>query len=84
MYVYKRLSAQSGKFFSCVYSAFIVVNIPNIIACPFAILPNILVTVAIKTKRQLGSRLNVSLACLATPLFPVGLIFSTYGYQSKK
>ena len=40
--------------------------------------------VAVKTKRQLRSKSNVSLTCLATKFFAVGLIFSTYGYQSKK
>ena len=43
------------------------------ITCPFVILLNILVMVAVKTKRQLRSKSNVSLACLATTDLVVGL-----------
>ena len=38
----------------------------NALSCPFVILLNILVIVAVKTKRRLRTKSNVSLACLAT------------------
>ncbi|KAL9960369.1 hypothetical protein ACROYT_G033819 [Oculina patagonica] len=38
----------------------------NALTCPLIILLNILVMVAVKTKRQLRTRSNVALACLAT------------------
>ena len=46
----------------------------NAISCPFVILLNILVMVAVKTKRQLRTKSNVSLACLATTDLVVGLL----------
>ncbi|CAH3132810.1 unnamed protein product, partial [Pocillopora meandrina] len=46
----------------------------NIFTCPFAILLNSLVLVAVKTKRNLRTKSNISLACLATTDFAVGLI----------
>ena len=45
----------------------------NAIICPIVVLLNILVMVAVKTKRQLQTRSNVSLACLATTDLVVGL-----------
>ena len=45
----------------------------NAISCPFVILLNILVMVAVKTKRQLRTKSNISLACLATTDLVVGL-----------
>ena len=46
----------------------------NAISCSFVILLNILVMVAVKTKRQLRTKSNVSLACLATTDLAVGLV----------
>ena len=46
----------------------------NAISCPFVILLNILVMVAVKTNRQLRTKSNVSLACLATTDLAVGLV----------
>ena len=46
----------------------------NAISCPFVILLNILVMVAVKTNRQLCTKSNVSLACLATTDLVVGLV----------
>ena len=46
----------------------------NAISCPFVILLNILVMVAVKTNRQLRTKSNVSLACLATTDLVVGLV----------
>ena len=46
----------------------------NIFTFPFTILLNSLVIVAVKTKRHLRTKSNISLACLATTDFAVGLI----------
>ena len=46
----------------------------NAVSCPFVILLNILVMVAVKTKRQLRTKSNVSLACLATTDLIVGVV----------
>ena len=46
----------------------------NALSCPFVILLNILVIVAVKTNRLLRSKSNVSLACLATTDLLVGLV----------
>ena len=49
----------------------------NAISCPFVILLNILVMVAVKTNRHLRSKSNVALACIATTDLVVGLVSST-------
>ncbi|KAJ7355089.1 hypothetical protein OS493_027878 [Desmophyllum pertusum] len=46
----------------------------NALTCPLIILLNILVLVAVKTKRQLRTKSNVALACLATTDLVVGLV----------
>ena len=45
----------------------------TVLTCPFIILLNILVIVAVKTKRHLRSKSNTALACLATTDLLVGL-----------
>ena len=46
----------------------------NAVICPVVVLLNILVMAAVKTKRQLRTKSNVSLACLATTDLVVGLV----------
>ena len=46
----------------------------NALSCPFVILLNILVMVAVKTNCRLRAKSNVSLACLATTDLVVGLV----------
>ena len=46
----------------------------NALTCPLIILLNILVMVAVKTKRQLCTKSNVALACLATTDLVVGIV----------
>ena len=48
------------------YAVFKVRTAVNALICPLITLLNILVMVAVKTKRQLGTNSNVALACLAT------------------
>ncbi|XP_078384709.1 beta-1 adrenergic receptor-like [Oculina patagonica] len=55
-------------------AVFIVRIVVNALTCPFIILLNILVMVAVKTKRQLRTKSNVALACLATTDLVVGLV----------
>ena len=46
----------------------------NALTCPLITVLNILVMVAVKTKRQLRSKSNMALACLATTDLVVGLV----------
>ena len=46
----------------------------NALTCPLIILLNILVMVAVTTKRQLRTKSNIALACLATTDLVVGLV----------
>ena len=54
-------------------AVFIFRIVANAITCPFVILLNIMVMVAVKTNRRLRTKSNVSLACLATTDLFVGL-----------
>ena len=55
-------------------AVFIFRIVVNAMICPIVVLLNILVMVAVKTKRQLRTKSNVSLACLATTDLVVGLV----------
>ena len=68
------LSNSRTNITSGVYSVLAITAALNIFTCPLAILLNGLVIVAIKTKRYLRTKSNISLACLATTDFAVGLI----------
>ena len=68
------LSKNHTNITSDVYSVLAITTALNIFTCPFAILLNTLVIVAVKTKRHLRTKSNISLACLATTDFAVGLI----------
>ena len=57
-----------------VRSVFIFRIAVNAISCPFVILLNIMVIVAVKTKGQLRSKSNLTLAWLATTDLVVGLV----------
>ena len=46
----------------------------NALTCPLIIVLNILEMAAVKTKRQLRTKSNVALACLATTDLVVGLV----------
>ena len=46
----------------------------NLVACPFTILLNALVIIAVKTKRRLQTRPDILLACLALTDLMVGLV----------
>ena len=68
------ISKKRANITSGVYSVLAITAALNIFTCPLAILLNGLVIVAIKTKRYLRTKSNISLACLATTDFAVGLI----------
>ena len=57
-----------------VYVAFTIRVAVNAVSCPFVILLNILVMVAVKTKRQLRTKSNIALVCLATTDLVIGLV----------
>ena len=69
----KRVNITSG-----VYSVLAITAALNIFTCPLAILLNGLVICAVKTKRYLRTKSNISLACLATTDFAVGLIVQPF------
>ena len=68
------LSKNHTNITSDVYSVLAITTALNIFTFPSAILLNSLVIVAVKTKRHLRTKSNISLACLATTDFAVGLI----------
>ena len=68
------LSKNHTNITSDVYSVLAITTAFNIFTLPSAILLNSLVIVAVKTKRHLRTKSNISLACLATTDFAVGLI----------
>ena len=68
------LSKNHTNITSGVYSVLAISAALNIFTFPFAILLNSLVIVAAKTNRRLRTKSNISLACLATTDFAVGLI----------
>ena len=53
---------------------FIIRIVVNALTCPFVIVLNILVMVAVKTKPQLRTKSNIALACLSTTDLVVGLL----------
>ena len=55
-------------------AVFILRIVVNAFTCPLIVFLNILVMVAVKTKRQLRNKSNIALACLATTDLLVGLI----------
>lgn len=57
-----------------VYAAFVVKTVMNAFTCPFTISLNVLVMIAVKTKRQLRTKSGIALACLATTDLIVGLV----------
>ena len=59
---------------SSVAAVFIFRTTVNAITCPFIILLNALVIMAVKTKRQLRTKSNIILACLASTDLMVGLV----------
>ena len=57
-----------------VHAVFTVRITVNALTCPLIVLLNILVMVSVKTKRQLRTKSNIALACLATTDLVVGLV----------
>ena len=55
-------------------AAFIARIVVNAVTCPLIIVLNILVMVAVKTKRPLRTKSNIALACLSTTGLIVGLV----------
>lgn len=63
-----------AKISSDLRAVFIVRMAINALTCPFIILFNILLMVAVKTERQLRTKSNIALACLATTDLVVGVV----------
>ena len=68
------LPLNPAKISRDLHAVFIFIIAVNAFTCPLVILLNILVMVAVKTRRQLRSKSNVALACLATTDLVMGLI----------
>ncbi|XP_078342154.1 beta-1 adrenergic receptor-like [Oculina patagonica] len=69
------LPVNPAKIYPDLYAVFIVRIVINTLTCPLITFLNILVMVAVKTKRQLRTESNVALACLAaTTDLVVGLV----------
>ena len=68
------ISKKRANITSGVYSVLAISTALYIFTCPLAIVLNSLVIVAVKTKRCLRTKSNISLAYLATTDFSVGLI----------
>jgi len=62
--------SSTGSF----YSFLITTAVFSLITCPFTILLNALVIIAVKTKRRLQTHPNILLACLALTDLMVGLV----------
>ena len=56
------------------YGLLVAAVVLNLVVCPFTILLNALVMVAVKTKRRLQTHPNILLACLALTDFMAGLV----------
>lgn len=70
---YEFLPVNPTNISSGVYSAIVAKTAMNVVTCPLTILLNVLVMVAVKTKRQLRTKSNIALTCLATTDLVVGL-----------
>ena len=66
------------NIFSDLRGVFIARIAVNSLTCPLIVMLNILVMVAVKTKRQLRTKSNIVLACLATSDLVVGLIVQPF------
>ena len=67
------LPINPAKISPDLHAVFNIRLVVNALTCPLIILLNILVMVAVKTKRQLRTKSNIALACLATTDLVVGL-----------
>ena len=68
------LPLNPAEIFPDLHAVLIARIVVNALTCPIIILLNILVMVAVKTKRQLRTKSNIALACLAMTDLTVGLI----------
>ena len=59
---------------SDVYIVFTVRLVADAVSCPLIVLLNTLLMVAVKTQRQLRTKSNIALACLATTDLVIGLV----------
>ncbi|XP_078361201.1 histamine H2 receptor-like [Oculina patagonica] len=68
------LPLNPAKIFRVLHALFTVKIAVNALTCPLIILLNILLIVAVKSKRHLRNKSNTALACLATTDLMVGLV----------
>ena len=68
------ISSNAADNSSVVYAVFIVRTAISAITSPLIVLLNVLVMMAVKTKQQLRTKSNITLACLATTDLMVGVV----------
>ena len=72
--IYKSLGGRLDRTATWAYAILIFITVVNIITCPFIIVLNVLVMIAVKTKARLKTNSNITLCCLAFTDVLVGII----------
>ena len=72
--IYKSLGGRLDRTATWAYAILIFITVVNIIICPFIIVLNVLVMIAVKTKARLKTNSNITLCCLAFTDVLVGII----------
>ena len=73
-FIYEIVPLQYSSDADSLYGLLVAAAVLSLAACPFTILLNALVMVAVKTKRRLQTHPNILLACLALTDLMVGLV----------
>ena len=72
--IYKSLGGRLDRTATWAYAVLVFITVVNIIICPFIIVLNLLVMIAVKTKARLKTNSNITLCCLAFTDVLVGII----------
>ena len=72
--IYEYLGGRLDRSASWAYLLLVFITVVNIIVCPFIIILNVLVMIAVKTKARLKTHSNITLCCLAFTDVLVGII----------
>ena len=72
--VYSLIGGKPDHLSDLAYASLVALIVIHATTCPFTILLNLLVMIAVKTKPRLQSTSNITLACLASTDMMVGLV----------
>ena len=72
--VYSLIGGKPEHLSDLAYAVLVALIVIHATTCPFTILLNLLVMIAVKTKPRLQSMSNITLACLASTDMMVGLV----------